>query len=71
MQTFKTSSTIARGGELHLVDLPFEAGEQVEVVVHSTKAPRAGKNRYPLRGLPIRYQDPTAPVAEEDWEATK
>ncbi len=24
--------------------------------------------RYPLRGTVIRYEDPTAPVAEDDWE---
>lgn len=26
------------------------------------------KERYPLRGTVIRYDDPTAPVAEDDWE---
>jgi len=24
-------------------------------------------NRYPLRGTPVTYRDPTAPVAESDW----
>lgn len=27
--------------------------------------------RYPLRGTVTWYVDPTAPVAEEDWEALK
>lgn len=26
-------------------------------------------NRYPLRGLPFTYIDPTEPVAIDDWEA--
>lgn len=26
-------------------------------------------NRYPLRGLPIVYESPFDPVAEEDWDA--
>jgi Arc/MetJ-type ribon-helix-helix transcriptional regulator len=26
-------------------------------------------NPYPLRGQSIRYEDPTEPVAEGDWEA--
>jgi hypothetical protein len=26
------------------------------------------KQRYPLRGTVIRYIDPTAPIAEGDWE---
>lgn len=27
------------------------------------------QKRYPLRGLPFTYIDPTEPVAVEDWEA--
>jgi hypothetical protein len=26
---------------------------------------------YPLRGTPIRYDDPMEPVAEADWDALK
>ncbi len=27
--------------------------------------------RYPLRGTPVDYRDPTEPVAESDWETLK
>ncbi len=27
------------------------------------------QDRYPLRGLPFTYIDPTEPVAVDDWEA--
>jgi hypothetical protein len=27
--------------------------------------------RYPLRGTPVYYEDPTEPVAESEWEARK
>jgi len=27
--------------------------------------------RYPLRGTPVYYEDPTEPVAEADWETLK
>jgi hypothetical protein len=27
--------------------------------------------RYPLRGTAVEYRDPTDPVAESDWEASK
>jgi hypothetical protein len=27
--------------------------------------------RYPLRGTPVEYRDPTEPVAESEWEALK
>lgn len=29
------------------------------------------QTRYPLRGSVIRYEQPTAPVAEDDWEALR
>ena len=28
-------------------------------------------SRYPLRGTPVTYRDPTAPVAESDWESLR
>jgi len=30
-----------------------------------------GQPRYPLRGSIVRYDNPMAPVAEDDWEAVK
>ncbi len=30
-----------------------------------------GATRYPLRGTPVDYGDPTEPVAKSDWEALK
>ncbi len=27
--------------------------------------------RYPLRGTPVSYEEPTEPVAETDWETLK
>jgi hypothetical protein len=27
-----------------------------------------GATRYPLRGTPVYYEDPTEPVAESEWE---
>ncbi len=30
-----------------------------------------GRERYPLRGRVVRYERPTEPVAEADWEALR
>ena len=42
---------------------------------HTGEAParRNGKKqaRYPLRGSVVRYEQPTEPVAETDWEALR
>ncbi|HYH46915.1 MAG TPA: hypothetical protein VEG34_14625 [Thermoanaerobaculia bacterium] len=69
MQAYKTAAKIEREGELRLLDLPFHAGDEVEVILLHRQPVQPGGNPYPLRGLPIRYEDPTEPVAEEDWEA--
>jgi YgiT-type zinc finger domain-containing protein len=42
-----------------------KVGEVLEPVDGTTDVERS----YPLRGAPIRYDDPTEPVAENDWEA--
>ncbi|HWM90355.1 MAG TPA: hypothetical protein VN493_06270 [Thermoanaerobaculia bacterium] len=69
MQAYKTAARIEREGELRLLDLPFHAGDEVEVILLRREPAQSSDNPYPLRGLPIRYEDPTEPVAEDDWEA--
>jgi hypothetical protein len=69
MQAYRFETTLEQDGTLTLQELPFRAGERIEVIVFECpRAAKAGK-LYSLRGTPIRYVDPTEPVAEEDWEA--
>ena len=71
MQAYKTDARIEPEGELRLADLPFHAGDEVEVILLRREPSQRAENLYPLRGLPIRYVDPTEPVAEDDWEALR
>ncbi|MFL6289770.1 MAG: hypothetical protein ACJ759_02630 [Thermoanaerobaculia bacterium] len=71
MHAYKTAARIEREGELRLLDLPFHAGDEVEVILLHRQTAQPNGNPYPLRGLPIRYENPTEPVAEEDWEALR
>lgn len=71
MRAYKTAAKIEKEGELRLLDLPFHAGDEVEVILLRQQTPQPGRNPYPLRGLPVRYDDPTEPVAEDDWEALR
>jgi len=71
MQAYKTDAKIELEGELRLADLPFHAGDEVEVILLRREPVRLIGNPYPLRGLQIRYEDPTEPVAESDWEALR
>ena len=71
MQAYRAETTITPDKALTLHSLPFEAGEQVEVIILSKTTPKNGSQRYPLRGLPIKYVDPFEPVAEHDWDTAR
>lgn len=68
--------TVLTENGMTLRDLPFQAGDAVEVIIlerhklQPSEAPTSpsDSNPYPLRGKVIRYDDPTEPVALEDWE---
>ncbi len=77
LQAHRIETTLTQNGTLTLEHLPFQAGEAVEVIVQPTLSstiPSADhspvpQSRYPLRGAPLSYPNPTDPVAEQDWEA--
>lgn len=71
MSTHHFETKLTEDGKLTLNDLPFHAGETVEVIVVSHASEAKSVNSYPLRGKPVRYIEPTEPVAEEDWEALR
>ncbi len=66
---YRVETVIAKNGTLELKDLPFRAGEVVDVIVLSRRAGRPASRSRPLRGLPVEYVDPLESVAESDWEA--
>ncbi len=71
METFRLDTTLTQDGTLTLSDLPFQAGDLVEVIIVPRVSASAEQNAYPLRGKVIHYDNPTAPVAQEDWEALR
>ncbi len=71
MQAYRIETTVEPNGRVTLEALPFPVGEQVEVIVLPATNRSTADNPYPLRGLPYRYERPTDPVAEEDWEALR
>ncbi|MCP3963632.1 MAG: hypothetical protein GY719_37830 [bacterium] len=58
-------------GQLRISQLPFQPGDEVEVIVRPRRPRSDSGSRYPLRGLPYRYDRPTDPVAEDDWAVLK
>jgi hypothetical protein len=76
MNAHKIETSLTEDGTLVLKGLPFHAGDVVEVIIlqpqiaqHQIKSLETqNTNLYPLRGKVIHYDDPTEPVALEDWE---
>lgn len=71
MQAYRVKATIQEDGKLMVSNLPLRAGESVEVIILVQPLAVQRQNRYPLRGTPITYIQPTEPVAEADWEAAR
>jgi len=71
MDTFRLDTILTQDGTLTLSDLPFQAGDSVEVIIVPRTAASDVQNGYSLRGKVIQYDNPTDPVAQEDWEALR
>ncbi len=69
MSPLKLRKTIATDGTLVLDDLPFHRGDEVEITVVPVVTSDNSYRWRKLRGSVLRYDDPTDPVAVEDWEA--
>jgi hypothetical protein len=65
---YHTESTVADDGTLHLHGLPFPPGEAVEVILIPRTRGALAEEGASLRGTVLRYENPTAPVAEQDWD---
>ena len=71
MSECRVKATVSNDGTLTLKGIPFRAGDQVEVIMRSREPSPPDNQRYPLRGKPIRYDDPLTGVAKDDWEASR
>lgn len=69
MSVHRVETTLAADGTLTLTNLPFHAGDVVEVLILPQARKLIGQERYPLHGQPIQYVNPTDPVAEGEWAA--
>lgn len=54
-----------------LKDLPFNEGEEIEIIVLEKKNGAKNKKTSLLQGVLLRYDEPFKSVAEEDWELLK
>ena len=68
MSEYRVEAVLTEDRTLTIKDLPFQAGDAVEVIVLPRSKSPVRRDLYPLHGTPIQYDRPEEPVAEEDWE---
>lgn len=71
MRAYRVEKIVSQDGVLELQALPFRAGEVVEVIILSREDKVRGAQDFPLKGKVLRYEQPTGPVAQDDWEALR
>lgn len=71
MSVHHVETTLTQDGTLTLSDLPFQAGDAVEILIVHRVATSPVRNDWPLRGKILHYDHPTEPVAQEDWDALR
>lgn len=73
MRAYRIETHVAEDGSVHLEALPFRKGERVEVIVRSREEEEGAARVSPtaLEGSVLRYEAPTEPVAEDDWDALR
>ena len=71
MNAHRVETVISQDRRVTLEDLQFQVGELVEVIILQCVSKRREKDRYPLRGTPITYINPTEPLAWGDWSVLR
>ncbi|SKB14345.1 conserved hypothetical protein [Planktothrix sp. PCC 11201] len=68
MLAHRIEATITDNKTLTLENLPFDSGEEVEIIILSRQGKGSEQKKYALRGTTVEYLEPMKPVAQEDWE---
>ena len=62
MKAHRIETTLTENGTLTIKDLPFQAGDAVEIIIKEHPYHPPESNPYPLRGKqPYSYNDPDEP----------
>jgi hypothetical protein len=71
MRAWRLETSVPQNGIIQVDNLPFRAGEEVEVIVLERSKQPVSQDWQLLKGSVVRYDDPTSPVGVEDWDALK
>ena len=70
-ESISNRKKMTANGVLSLQGLPFEEGDDIEVIILSGKEKKHTISQSIVKGKVIEYKDPTEPVGQDDWETIK
>ena len=68
MADFHTEEIVSENGSILITGIPYLSGHKVEVIIKDISPQEHHKEKYPLRGTVLKYENPFDGVAENDWE---
>ncbi|MCZ8065259.1 MAG: hypothetical protein ACK5QJ_01395 [Microcystis sp.] len=76
MNTYKIQTVLTEDGTVLLKELPFQAGDAVEIIILEQSKTSLSSSQekliHSLKGSVLRYDDPFEPaIPPEDWEILK
>ena len=73
METFKTKTKVKKNHKVHIDDVPFDDGQEVEIIISaSSNSENHNKLKDSLKGSVTKYDNPFEPViTSSDWELLK
>ena len=71
MNYLRIETTVPKDHKIVLKNLPFKAGEPLEILILGGEEKKPSYPPHTLRGRKIKYLNPTEPLPIEDWESLK
>ena len=76
MNTYKIQTVLTEDGTVLLKELPFQAGDAVEIIILEQSKTSSSSSQekliHSLKGSVLRYDDPFEPaIPPEHWEVLK
>ena len=73
METYKTKAKVKKDHKVHIEDVPFDDGQEVDIVISvSNESEHPDDLKKSLLGSVLKYNDPFEPViTSDDWELLK
>ncbi len=72
MNAHRIETSLTENGKLVLQNLPFNKGDEVEIIILERNYTKIAPKSHPLKGTVISYEDPfESATAAEDWDVLK